>query len=135
MGSFFCENLPSESLPYFDRKFVKRRDSGDKRDTGRAGDSEIKLFSGPFVRNISNPIRKAGRTFNQPLCVWAARTQKSFGKRIRDERARSNSGLKVALAMKLRKGKIDGESRDSEVCRERSGRGKSGRAAVEASRN
>ena len=63
MRSLFCEDLRSESLPYFDRKFVKRRDSRDKRDTGRAGDPEIKLFSGPFIRNISYPIRKAGRTF------------------------------------------------------------------------
>src|SRR4030095_8719934 len=103
MRSLFREHLCSQSLPYFDRKFVKRRDSRDKRDTGRAGDPEIKLSSGSFVRNISHPIRKAGRTFNQPLCVWPARTQKSLGKRSRDERARSNSGLKVGLAVKPRK--------------------------------
>src|SRR5439155_24627130 len=106
MRSLFCEDLRSESLPYGDRKFVKRCDSRDKRDTGRACDPKIKLFSGSSVGNASNPIRKTGRHFNYPFYVWPARTQKSFGKRIRDERARSDLALTVALVMKLGKGKI-----------------------------
>src|SRR5438552_278732 len=63
MGPFLCEDFRSESFPYCNWKLIKRRDSGDKGDTGRSGDSEIELFSHTMIRNFSYAIRKAGRTF------------------------------------------------------------------------
>src|SRR6266508_4109067 len=41
MRSFLCEDLCSKPFPYFDRKFIKCRDSGNKGNTGRPGYSEI----------------------------------------------------------------------------------------------
>ena len=63
MSSLFCEDLCSESFPYFDGKFVERREGGNKGDAGRACDPVIKLFSNAFIRNISYPVRKTGRAF------------------------------------------------------------------------
>ena len=68
MRSFLCENLCSESFPNFDGKFIQRGDSWNKGDTGRPGDSEIELLTGPVIRNIFYPIRKPRWTF----CVGAA---------------------------------------------------------------
>src|SRR5438876_1926423 len=100
MGSLFCENFCSESFPYFDRKFVQRRDSGDESYTGRPSDSEIELFSDPVIRNISYPIGKARRALYVWSCFCRLRTQKSFGQRLGDECARSNSRLKITFRMK-----------------------------------
>src|SRR2546428_14074971 len=91
MRSLFREDLCPESFPYCDRKFVKRRDSGDKSDTGRAGDSKVKLFSCPVIRTIFYPVRKAGRAFYKWSCFCCPRTQKSLGQRLGDERSRSDS--------------------------------------------
>src|SRR5262245_28715113 len=52
MCSFFCEDLHSQSLPYRDRKFVERCDSGNKGNTRRPSDSKIKLFSSSLIWNI-----------------------------------------------------------------------------------
>src|SRR4029077_11544237 len=93
MRSFFCEDFRSESFPYCDRKFVKRRDSGNKGHTGRPGDSEIELFSDSIIRNISYPIRKARRAFYVRFCSCRLRTQEAFGQWLGNERARSNSRL------------------------------------------
>jgi len=79
MRSLLCENFRSESFPNFDRKFVKRRVGGNKGDTGRPGDSEIELFSGSVIRNISYPIGKTGRTLYAWFCSYRLRTQQSFG--------------------------------------------------------
>ena len=79
MNSFFCEDLRSEPLPYFLRKFVECRDGGHKGDAGRAGDPEIKLFPDPFIRKISNTFRKASWAFYLRLCFCLSRAQKSFG--------------------------------------------------------
>ena len=102
MRSLFCEDFYSESLPYFDRKFVKRRDSRDKGDTRRPGDSEIELFSDPVIRNISYPIGKTGRAFYVWFRFRRLRAQESFWQRLGDERARSNSRLKIAFREKMK---------------------------------
>src|SRR4029077_11074716 len=38
-------------IPCCNRKIVKRPDGGDKGEAGRAGNSDIKLFSNPLIRN------------------------------------------------------------------------------------
>ena len=132
MRSLFGEDFCSESFPYFDRKFVKRRDSGNKGDTRWAGDSEIELFSSPLIRNISYPIRKAGRAFDMWFCFCRPRTQESFGQRLGDERARSNSRLKITFRMKSRESDVYSESRYSQVDRQLARGGESGRVVVES---
>src|SRR5207253_1491447 len=59
MCSFFCENLCSKSFPYCDWKFIKRRDSGNKSNTGWSGDSEPKLSSDQVIRDLARPIGSA----------------------------------------------------------------------------
>src|SRR5437773_2616278 len=63
MRSFLCENLCPESFPNFDGKFIQPGDSWNKGDTGRAGDSEIELLTGPVIGNIFYSIRKPRGTF------------------------------------------------------------------------
>src|SRR4030095_10800745 len=82
MRSLLCEDFCSESFPYCDRKFVKRCDSGDKRDTWRSGDSEIKLMADSLIRNTSYSIGKAGWAFYVCLCFCRLRAQESFGQRL-----------------------------------------------------
>src|SRR5439155_20834942 len=117
MCSFFCENLCSKSFPYCDRKFIKRRDSGNKSNTGWLGDSEIKLFSDPVIRNISRPIGKAGRAFQAWFCFCSARAPESFRPRLGDERARSDSRLKIPFRMKPCESEVYSEPRYSQVAR------------------
>src|SRR5260370_28045168 len=135
MHSLFCEVFCSEPLPNCDRKFVKRRDSWNKGDTGRAGDSKVKLFSCPVIRNIFYPVRKAGRAFYKWSCFCCPRTQKSLGQWLGDERSRSDSRLKIAFLMKPPESDGYRESRYSQVSGQRARGGKSGRAVVEAARN
>src|SRR6266496_2332858 len=135
MRPFFCEDFYSESFPNFDRKFVKRRDSRDKGDTGRPGDSEIELFSGPMIRNISYPIRKTGRAFCTWGCFRRMSTEKSFRQRLGDECARPNSRLKITFRMKPRESEVHSKSRYSQVGGQRARGGKPGRVVVEVCRN
>jgi hypothetical protein len=79
MHSLLREDLCSQSLPYRDRKFVERSDSGDKGDTRRPSDSNIELFSSSVIRNISYPVREAGRAFYMWFCFCRARAQETFG--------------------------------------------------------
>src|SRR5437016_14509177 len=119
MSSLLCQNLCSEPFPDCYRKFVKRRDGGNKGDAGCAGDSIIELFSGPFIRNIFYPVRKAGRMFNQQFRLWPAWAYESLGKRVCDERAGSDSGAKITFGMKFLEGDIDSEFRDCQHRRKR----------------
>jgi hypothetical protein len=135
MRSLLCEDFCSESFPYCDRKFVKRCDSGDKRDTWRPGDSEIKLVADPLIRNTSYSIGKAGRAFYVWLCSYRLRTQESFGQRLGDEGARSNSRLKITFCMKSRESDVYSETRYSQVGGQVTRGGESGRVVVEACRN
>jgi hypothetical protein len=135
MRSLFCENLRSESFPYFDWKFVKRRDCRDKGDTRRPRDSEIELFSHPVIRNISYPIGKTGRAFNVWFRFRRVRAQESFGQRLGDERARSNFRLKITFRMKPRESEVYSESRYPQIGGQRARGGKPGRVIVEASRD
>src|SRR5207245_6876822 len=85
------------SFPCFDRKFIKRRDSGNKGTTGRPGYSEIELCADPLVRNIFYSMGKA----RGALCMWCcfrrSRTQESFGQWLGYECAGSNFRLKIAF--------------------------------------
>src|SRR5205809_7448538 len=78
MRSFLCENLCSESFPDLDRKFIKCRDSWNKRDARRSGDSEIELLTDPVIRNIFYPIRKPRWTFSGWCSFCRSRTQECF---------------------------------------------------------
>src|SRR6266481_196458 len=118
MRSFLCENLCSESFPNFDGKFIQGGDSRHKGDTGRPSDSEIELFSDPLVRNISYSLRQAGRAFSMWFCFCRARTQESFGQRLHDECARSNSRLEIAFRMKPGESDVYRETRYSQVRRQ-----------------
>src|SRR6478672_7722915 len=100
MRSLLGEDFSSKSFPYCDRKFVKSRDSRDKGDTGRPGDSEIELLSHSLIWNISYSLRQAGRAFGMWLCFCRVGTQESFGQWLHDECARSNSRLEIAFRMK-----------------------------------
>src|SRR4030095_840289 len=135
MRSLLCEDFYSESFPYCDRKFVKRCDSGDKRDTWRAGDSEIKLVADPLIRNTSYSIGKAGCSFFLWLCCSRLRAQESFGQPLGDERARSDFRLKITFRMKSREGDVYSESRYSQVDCKLTRGGESGRVVVESCRN
>src|SRR6266446_2304054 len=115
MRSLLCENFRSESFPNFDRKFVKRRVGGNKGDTGRPGDSEIELFSRAFVGNFFHAIGQAWGTFCRSIYSFFARTEKSFRQRLSDERARSDSRMKITLRMKPRESDVDREPRYSQV--------------------
>src|SRR5215831_15013075 len=106
MRSFLCENLSSESFPNFNGKFIQRGDSWNERDTGRPGDSKIKLLTGPVIRNIFYAIRKPRRTFCGSSCFCGSRTQESFRQCLRDERARSKFRLKISFRMKPRKREV-----------------------------
>jgi len=86
MCSLFCQHFCPEAFPYFNRKFIKRRYSGDEGYTGRSGNSQIELFSSSVIRNISYPLRQAGRTFYVRFCFRRVRTQESFGQWLGDER-------------------------------------------------
>ena len=99
MRAFPRQDLCSEVFPDFDWKFVERGERGNKGDTGRAGDSVIKLLPSALVWNISDPIRKPRRAFNQPGRFWPAGAQESLGKRCRDKGAGSNFGSKIAFLM------------------------------------
>src|SRR5258707_2734002 len=99
MRSLFCEHFCSESFPYRDWKFIKRCDSGDKRDTWRAGDSEIKLVADPLIWNTSYSIGKAGWAFYVCLCFCRLRAQESFGQRLGDVRGRSQFRMKITFRM------------------------------------
>ena len=118
MRSLLGEDFSSELFPYRNRKFVKSRDSRHKGDTGRPGDSEIELSSDPLIRNISHPLRQAGRAFSMWFCFCRAGTQESFGQWLRDECARSNSRLEIAFRMKPRESDVYRETRYSEVRRQ-----------------
>src|SRR6267378_2067493 len=135
MRSFLCENLCSESFPYFDRKFIECRDRGDKGDPGRPCDSEIKLFSDPIIGNISYAIRKARWALQRSCCVCRSCTQESFRQRLREECAGSNFGSKISFSMKPRKSEVYRESRYSKIRSQRARGGQSGRIIVEASRD
>src|SRR6266516_5684435 len=115
MRSFLCEDFCSEAFPYFNRKFIKRCNGGNKGDTGRSGDSKIELFSNPLIRNISYPMRQAGRTFYVRFCFRRVRTQESFGQRLGDERARPNFRLKIPFRMKPGDSVVYSESRYSQI--------------------
>jgi hypothetical protein len=134
MNSLFRENLRSEPLPYFLGEFVERRDRRYKGDTGRPGDPIIKLFASPFVWNVSDAIRKAGWPFYLRFWFRFPRTQKGVGQQIGDESAGAHAGAKIAFRVKLLEGKVYGESRDSEVSRQRSRRGQSRGTVTKTSR-
>src|SRR5439155_24324574 len=103
------------------RKFIKRRYSGNEGDTGRSGNPEIELFSNPLIRNISYPMRQAGRPFYVRFCFRRVRTQESFGQRLGEERARPNFRSKIPSRMKPGESDAYSESRyspiDSQVAR------------------
>jgi hypothetical protein len=126
MSALIREDLSSEALPNFYRKFVERRQRWNKGNSRRSGDPEIKLFSGTFIRDVSHSVGKAGWTFDQQLRLGPARAQESFRQGIGNECARSDSGSKVTLRMKFLEGEVDGESRDSQISGERARRGKAG---------
>src|SRR2546430_3261445 len=115
MRSLLCEHFCSESLPYCDRKFVKRCDSGNKRDTWRAGDSEIKLVADPLVRNTSYSIGKAGGAFYACLCFCRSRAQESFGQRLRGGRAPAQFPFEINFPKKTPEGGAFHEMRYSPV--------------------
>src|SRR5438552_4682974 len=127
MRSLLCENFLSKSFPYCDRKFIKRCDGGDKCDTGRAGDSEIKLMANPLIRNASYSIGKAGWTFYVCLCSCRLRAQESFRQRLGNECARSDFRLKVPFRMKSGESDVYREARYSQVDRKFTRGGESGR--------
>src|SRR5437867_8961396 len=135
MRSFFCEHFCPESFPNFNRKFIKRRYSGDEGDTGRSGNSEVELFSNPVIRNISYPMRQAGRTFYVRFCLRRVRTQKSFGQWLRDECARSNSRLEIAFRMKPRESDVYSETRYAQLRGQVTRGGESRRVVVETCRS
>ena len=135
MGPFLCEDFRSESFPYCNWKLIKRRDSGDKGDTGRSGDSEIELFSHTMIRNFSYAIRKAGRTFCVRFYCCSVRTQESFGQRLGDERTRSDFRLKVSFRMKPGESDVYSESRYSQVSGKLARGRESGGVVVESCRN
>src|SRR5260370_42195552 len=118
MRSFLCENLSSESFPNFDGKFIQGGDRRHKGDTGRPGDSEIKLLTDPVIRNIFCPTREPRWTFYVWFCFCRARTQESFGQRLHDECARSNSRLEIAFRMKPGESDVYRETRYSQVRRQ-----------------
>src|SRR5438067_10907243 len=127
MSTLIGEDLSSEALPNFDGKFVERRQRWNKGNSRRPGNPEIKLFSSAFIRDISYPVGKAGWTLDQQLRLGPARAQESFGQRIGNECARSDSGSKVTLRMELFEGEIDGESGDPQISGQRARRGKTRR--------
>ena len=135
MRSFLCKDLCSKSFPYFDRKFIKRRDSGDEGDPGRACDSEIKLFSDPIIGNISYAIRKARWALQRSCGVYRSCTQESFRQRLREECAGSNFSSKISFSMKPRKSEVYRESRYSKIRSQRARGRQSGRIIAEASRD
>src|SRR5213080_2397270 len=135
MRSFLCENLCSESFPDLDRKFIKCRDSWNKRDARRSGDSEIELLTDPVIRNIFYPIRKPRWTFSGWCSFCRSRTQECFRQRLGDERARSNFGLKISFGMKHREREVHSEKLHSKIGGQRTRGGKSGRIMVKASRH
>src|SRR2546430_15867322 len=100
MCSLFCEHFCPEAFPYLNRKFIKRRYSGNEGDTGRSGNPEIELFSNPLIRNISYPMRQAGRTVYVRFCFRRVRTQESFGQRLGDETAPPQFFFKKTLPKK-----------------------------------
>ena len=51
MGAFLGQDLCSEAFPDFDWKFVERGERGNKGDTRRSGDSEIKLLPSALIWN------------------------------------------------------------------------------------
>src|SRR5947207_10687442 len=134
MRSLLCEDLRSKSLPYFDRKFVKRCDSGDKCDTGWAGDSEIKLVADPLIRNASYSIGKPSWAFYVCLCFCRSGAQESFRQRLGDECARSDFRLKVTFRMKSGESAVHRESRHSQLDCKLTRGGESGRVVVESCR-
>src|SRR5438067_3428930 len=79
MSALIREDLSSETFPNLDGKLVERRQGRNKRDARRPGDSKIKLFSSAFIRDVSYPIGKAGRTLDEQLRLGPARAQESFG--------------------------------------------------------
>src|SRR5258707_5061334 len=135
MHSFWCQDFCSESFPYFDRKFVKGGDSGDKRDAGWTGDSKIELFSGSLIRNIFYPIGEAGPAFYVWCYFCSSRTQESFGQRLGDERARPDFRLKITLRMKPRESDVYSEARYSQLDCKLARGGEPGRVIVEGCRN
>ena len=72
-------------------KFIQRGKCWNKRHTRRAGDSVIKLLSGAFIRNISNPIGQAGRPFRLSNEYFSRRVQESFRQRLRGECSRADA--------------------------------------------
>src|SRR5207248_1130091 len=102
MRSLSREDFSPEAFPNFDWKFVERGDSWHKGDTRRSSDSEIELFSGSLIWNISNAIRKARWTFGMPRLFFRSRAQETFWQRLRNVCARSNSRLKIAFRVKPR---------------------------------
>jgi len=105
-----CENLCSEPFPNFDGKFIQGGDSWNKGDTGRPGDSEIELLTGPMIRNVFYPIRKPRWTFSGWCSFCRSRTQEGFRQRLGDERARSDFGLKISFRMKPREREVHSET-------------------------
>ncbi len=97
MSSLSGQHLCSQSFPYLNRKFVDRREGGNEGDARRAGDSDIKFFSHPFIRNISNTFRKAGGAFYLRFRFWLACAQETFGQRFCDECPGSDPGLQIAF--------------------------------------
>src|SRR5213075_1513436 len=134
MRSLLCENFLSKSFPYCDRKFVKRCDGGDECDTGRAGDSEIKLTANPVIRKASDSIGKAGWAFYVCLFFCRLRAQESFRQRLGNKCARSDFRLKVTFRMKSGESDVYRESRHSQVDCKLTRGGESGRVVVESCR-
>src|SRR5947208_3628839 len=129
MSSLFCQHLCPESFPDFYRKFIQRRDSGNKRDARWARNSKIELLSNAFIWKISYPVRKARRAFNQQSRPWPAWAQKGLRKRICNEGSGPNSGAKIAFRVKLLERQVYSESRDSKISRQRS-RGRKSRGTI-----
>src|SRR5207244_11448499 len=104
-----------DTYPYLNRKCIKHSNSGKECDTVRSGNPEIELFSNTLIRNISYPMRQAGRTFYVRFCFRRVRTQESFGQRLGDERARPNFRLKIPFRMKPGESDVYSESRYSQI--------------------
>jgi hypothetical protein len=69
------------------------------------------------------------------LCSYRLRTQESFGQRLGDEGARSNSRLKITFCMKSRESDVYSETRYSQIRRQIARGRESGRVVVESCRN
>ena len=131
--SFSGKNLCPQTFPNFHGKLIECCDRGNESDTRRTCYPNIKFFSGTFIGKVANPIGKSGWRLREPLVFWPARAQKTFRKRIGDERTGADFRSEVALGMQLVEGEVDSESGNSEIGGQGAGRGKARRVIAKVS--